>query len=310
MAHDGPSPARLFRHDVCRLDPTPTVRPAPMSAVALRRASRVNRTQARVIRRSVRHANVLLLFLALSLLPAWACRGRGAREVSAALTAEHVLREVHSRYAGKRFTHVTFVQTTTHGDGRTETWYEALAPLGRVRVDIAPLESRSGFIYRADSQYVFRDGSIVAAYADQRWLSMLVLLDLYALPLERVLERAQGLGLRLDHAHEATWRGRPVYVAGALPGDSVTQQVWYDREQLYPVRIIQGDWAKSVTYDWDIGNHVYLDGGWIERRIRIFSAGRLLVTETYDSVVTRRGLPDSLFLPTPYRAPAWRRVPR
>jgi hypothetical protein len=256
---------------------------------------------------TIRSGSVTAL-LAVLVAGASAC-GVRARTDPGILTAESVLRQVHSTYAGKRFTYVTFVQTTTHANGTTETWYEALAPLGRVRVDIAPLESRNGFMYRADSQYVFRGGAIVAAYADQRWLSMLVLLDLYALPIDRVLARARDLGVRLDRAHESTWRGRPVYVAGAIPGDVASPQIWYDREHLYPVRLIQRGWATGVVYDWDISRHVNVGGGWIEREIRIFSEGRLLVAETYDHIRARPSLPDSLFVPTPYRPPEWAKGP-
>jgi hypothetical protein len=221
------------------------------------------------------------------------------------LTGEAILRDVHGRYAGRRFTHVTFVQTTEHGGGGTEKWYEALAPLGRVRVDIAPIESRSGFIYRADSQYVFRDGRVVQQYGGQRWLSMLILLDLFALPIDRVLSRAAELGLDLSQAHRSTWLGRPVYVAGAPAGDSLSPQVWYDVEHLYPVRLIQRAWSNDTRYDWHLARHVHVGGGWIEGEILIFSGGRMLVKETYDSITPRSSLPDSLFVPSPYRSPAW-----
>lgn len=243
---------------------------------------------------------------ALIMMTLHACAGQRQREALPE-SGESILREVHARYAGKRFTQVTFVQTTRHGDGTVERWYEALAPVGRVRVDIAPLESRNGFMFRADSQYVFRDGRVEQQVGGQRWLSMLLLLDLYALPIDRVLARAAELGLRLDRAHAGTWQDRQVYVAGALPGDTVSPQVWYDREHLYPVRLIQRAWPNGTTYDWHLEKHTHVSGGWIEGEIRIFSEGRLLVTERYDSVVPREALPDSLFQPSPYRPPAWLR---
>jgi len=245
---------------------------------------------------------VVWLAILLSVSPA--CARRTMRDMEP-LTAAQVLREVHARYTGKRFTHVTFVQTTTHGDGRRETWYEALAPGGRVRVDIAPLSDRRGFIYRSDSQYVFRGGEVVEASGGQRWLSMLILLDLYSLPVDSTLARAAELGLRLGPAHTAVWQGRKVYVAGASAGDTLSPQVWYDHEHLYPVRLVQRALPDGPRYDWHIDQHVLLAGGWIERQIRIYSGDRLLVTETYDSIVPRPGLPDSLFLPVPYRPPAW-----
>lgn len=237
-----------------------------------------------------------------------ACSRQLPRDVEP-LTADRVLRDVHARYHGKRFTHVTFVQTTEHGDGRTELWYEALAPVGRVRVDIAPLDAHNGFMYRADSQYVFQDGRVTRQSGGQRWLSMLLLLDIYALPIETVLARASELGLHLGRAHENTWEGRQVYVVGADPGDSLSAQVWYDREHLYPVRLIQRALPDGPRYDWYLDRHVFLEGGWIEGRIRIFSDGRLLVTETYDRITPRSALPDSLFVPTPFRRAHWISAP-
>lgn len=222
------------------------------------------------------------------------------------LTGEQILRLVHERYTGKRFTHVTFVQTTEHGNGATDTWYEALAPLGRVRADIAPIHRRNGFMYRADSQYVFRDGQVVERYGGQRWLSMLILLDIYAMPMGDVLARTAELGMNLQRGHAGTWRGRPVYVAGALAGDTTSPQVWYDQTYLYPVRLIQRAWTNPTLYDWEIDRHLNVAGGRIEREIRIFSGGRLLVKETYDNITPRATLPDSLFIPDPYRPPAWR----
>jgi hypothetical protein len=232
-----------------------------------------------------------------------------ARVRQGASTKDHsgadVIRELHLRYTGKRFTHVTFVQTTEPSDGATETWYEALAPLGRVRVDIAPLSARNAFFYRNDSNYVLRNGSIVVAQGNQRWLSMLMLLDIYALPLEAVLRRLAELGLDVADHHDTQWRGRPVHVVGALAGDTISPQVWLDEEHLYAVRLVQRAADTGVTYVWHISEHRFLEGGWIEGEIRIFSAGRLLVRERYAEITPRPGLPDSLFQPTPYREPGW-----
>ena len=135
-------------------------------------------------------------------------------------------------------------------------------------------------------------------------------LDMYAMPLDAVLARASDLGLNLSSAHTGLWNNRDVFVAGALAGDTLSPQVWFDREHMYPVRLIQRAWSNPTVYDWHISNHLNIGGGWIEREIALYSGGRLLVRETYDSVMPRQRLPDSLFLPEPYRPPEWVRGSR
>src|SRR6478735_157960 len=50
-----------------------------------------------------------------------------------------LVQQMHDRYAGKWYNALTFVQTTTFPDGRTETWYEAMTVPGKLRIDIAPV---------------------------------------------------------------------------------------------------------------------------------------------------------------------------
>jgi hypothetical protein len=98
--------------------------------------------------------------------------GCGSRaETTESVTLENaasVFEEIHDRYVGKRFTHVTFVQRTQPAEGEVELWYEAIRPPGQVRVDEAPLEARRGLMYRTDSLYTFEDGAIDVAKGDER----------------------------------------------------------------------------------------------------------------------------------------------
>ena len=219
--------------------------------------------------------------------------------------ASALFRQIHDRYVGKRFTHVTFVQRTQPADGPVELWYEAIRPLGFVRVDEAPLEELRGLMYRADSLYTFEAGRIVVAKGDERWITMLVLVDIYALPLDSTLLRLRALRVDLAAMYETHWEGRPAVVVGAHAGDTTAAQIWYDREHLYPVRVIQPPGGGHPRVEFQISGYQFMAGGWIEGEIRIFVGGRLVTTECYAEIRPHPGLPDELFDPPTFTTRRW-----
>jgi hypothetical protein len=240
----------------------------------------------------------------LLLLAMTAC-ARSQAETARFTDASVVFRQIHDRYVGKRFTHVTFVQRTQPADGPARLWYEAIRPPGLVRVDEAPLEELRGLMYRADSLYTFEAGDIVVAKGDERWITMLVLVDVYALPVDTTLARLRALGVDLAAIHEGHWKGRPAVVVGAQAGDTTAAQIWYDREHLYPVRVIQPPGGGHPRVEFQMSNHQSIAGGWIEGEIRILVGGRLVATECYGEVRPHPGLPEELFRPQAFATARW-----
>lgn len=219
--------------------------------------------------------------------------------------ARAVFEEIHDRYVGKRFTHVTFLQRTEPAGGEVKLWYEAIRPLGYVRVDEAPLDARNGLMYRRDSLYVFRDGAVTFSAGNQRWITMLTLVDVYALPVDSTLARLASLGVDLSTMHESEWEGRPAIVIGGAAGDTTSAQVWYDREHLYNVRVIQPPGASQNRVDFRMSRFQFLSGGWIENRIDIVVGGRVVTTECYADVRAHPGLPEELYDPATFATRLW-----
>ncbi|HZI75688.1 MAG TPA: hypothetical protein VFD73_17040, partial [Gemmatimonadales bacterium] len=71
-------------------------------------------------------------------------------------SGEQLIRQMHHRYVGKWYHNLTFTQTTTFPDRPAETWYEAGSIPGKLRIDIAPLDSMNAFMYVGDSAIVFQ----------------------------------------------------------------------------------------------------------------------------------------------------------
>ena len=77
-----------------------------------------------------------------------------------------VLQRMYDAYAGKWYKTLTFVQKTSYPDARVETWYEAAEIPGKLRIDVAPLDSMKTILFRSDSIYQYDQGKINAIARD------------------------------------------------------------------------------------------------------------------------------------------------
>jgi outer membrane lipoprotein-sorting protein len=222
-----------------------------------------------------------------------------------------VLRRMHERYAGKWYKSLTFVQKTTRrlptGEQRVETWYEAGAIPGRLRIDVAPIDSGNAFMYVGDSVYVFRGGKRVAAQADRNEL-MTFGFDVYGQSPDSTAAHLAAKGFDLATVHEDTWQGRPAYVVGAkAPGDTASNQFWIDKERLVFVREIKTEQGQQGPARIEIEFNKYqpLGGGWIAPEVVIRLNGNEIMREEYSEMKADPSLPADLFTTTEYRRPAW-----
>src|SRR5271168_1770895 len=75
---------------------------------------------------------------------------------------EDVLRAMHDRHAKSWYETLTFTQksTTYNPDGTTkvETWYEALAVPGKLRIDIGTPAEGNGYLMVDGTLTIFREG--------------------------------------------------------------------------------------------------------------------------------------------------------
>lgn len=153
-------------------------------------------------------------------------------------SGEDLVRQMHERYAGKWYQTLTFVQTTTHPDQPTETWYEAGTIPGKLRIDIAPLDSMKAFMYVGDSAFVFEGGKRVAAHRDRNLL-MTLGFDVYGQAPETTIEQLKAQSIDLAKIREDTWNGTRVWVVGAGKGDTTGNQFWIEQKRLLFVRLIE-----------------------------------------------------------------------
>ena len=213
--------------------------------------------------------------------------------------------QMRERYAGKWYRTLTFVQKTTLGDGKVETWYEAAELPGKLRIDIAPLEGKNTLLFRNDSIYDFKNGALVKS---DRLIHPLMVLgfDVYAQPVETTIKQLQSLGFDLTRLHESTWQGRPAYVVGAAAGDSVTRQFWIDKERLYFVRMLEpGKKDPSARVETQFNKYIPMGQGWLETEVRFLVNGETKMLEEYTQPKAGVTLDPAIFDAGSWMPPGW-----
>ena len=89
-----------------------------------------------------------------------------------------------------------------------------------------------------------------------------------------------------------------MYVIGAPAGDTLTAQIWVDKERLLYVRSIQPssrDSTKSSEYRFD--NYVQVPHGWLSEKVLVFDDGKLVQQEEYTDVRTDGPVDPKVFVP-------------
>ena len=217
-----------------------------------------------------------------------------------------LIKAMHDRYSNKWYRTITFTQKTTlalpSGGQIVQTWYEAAALPGALRID-TDLASKGGVLYARDSSYTFNAGKLVSAAA--RVNDLLVLgFDVYTQPAPRTESVLEKEGFDLNKLHESEWQGRPVYVVGALRGDTASKQFWVDRERLLFVRLLEN--GRQGHTDTRFNYYAQYGGGWVATEVVQLVNGKRRLMEQYSGVKTDVPLSAALFDPTKWAsAPHW-----
>jgi hypothetical protein len=225
-------------------------------------------------------------------------------------SGEELIRQMHGKYEGKWYRNLTFIQTTTFPDKPAETWYEAGEIPGKLRIDIAPLDSMNAFMYVGDSAVVFQNGKRVRAAKDRNLLSTLGF-DVYGQPPESTIAQLKDQKIDLSKIREDTWRGTKVWVVGAEQGDTTTSQFWIEQKRLLFVRLIEqhksqrNPTAAPNLLDITFENYQPLGKGWVAPRCVIKVNGKELQREDYRDIKADVKLQPDLFDKETYHRPAW-----
>lgn len=213
-----------------------------------------------------------------------------------------LIRLMHDRYVAKWYKTLTFTQATVRRSAADtmihETWYESMKLPGRLRIDVGAPDGDPIIIFARDSTFVRRGSNKVVGRAGRNALLILGF-DVYTQPIERTVGVLRDEGFDLGKMHEGTWQGRRVFIVGAAPGDTTSQQFWVDAERLVFVRMI-GPLAagrpglEEVRFD----KYQPAGNGWLATYVTATRDGKLIQSEEYSDIRVNVPIPDSRMDPT------------
>jgi hypothetical protein len=225
-------------------------------------------------------------------------------------SGEDLVRQMHDRYADKWYHNLTFVQTTIYPDKPAETWYEAGTIPGKLRIDVAPIDSMNTFMYVGDSVFVFQGGKRVAAQQDRNLL-MTLGFDVYGQPTETTIRQLREQSVDLARIHEDSWRGKKVWVVGAEKGDTAANQFWIEQDRLLFVRLIESHASRKnpqappTLLDITFEDYRPLGNAWVAPRCVIKADGKEVQREDYRDIRADVKLQPDLYDPTRWHKPEW-----
>jgi hypothetical protein len=225
-------------------------------------------------------------------------------------TGEDLVRQMHARYAGKWYRTITFVQTTSHPDRPTETWYEAGTIPGKLRIDVAPADSMKAILFVGDSTVVFHGGKRAAA-RQGRNLLMTLGFDVYGQAPDTTITQLEAEGIDLSKLHADNWHGTRVWVVGAERGDTATSQFWIEQDRLLFVRLIEVQkdpkqpQAPPDLLDVTFEKYQRLGKGWVAPDVVIKVNGKEVQRETYRDIRADVPLQADLYDTGTYRKAEW-----
>jgi hypothetical protein len=225
-------------------------------------------------------------------------------------TGEDLVRQMHARYAGKWYRTITFVQTTSHPDRPTETWYEAGTIPGKLRIDVAPTDSMKAIMFVGDSTVVFKGGKRAGA-RQGRNLLMTLGFDVYGQAPDTTIAQLEAEGIDLSKLHADTWKGTKVWVVGAERGDTATSQFWIEQDRLLFVRLIEVEkdprqpQAPADLLDVTFEQYQRLGEGWVAPEVVIKVNGKEVQRETYRDIRADVPLQADLYDTETYRKAEW-----
>jgi outer membrane lipoprotein-sorting protein len=216
---------------------------------------------------------------------------------------------MHDRYTNSWYKTLTFTQKSTtynpDGTSKVETWYEALALPGKLRIDIGTPSNGDGYLLVNGTVTVFKGGKESGV---RPLVNMLLVLgfDVYGQAPETTASVITAEGYDLKKIHEDTWEGQPVYVVGAEKGDLKSKQFWVEKKRFLFVRLFQPTQADPKKFQ-DIRFEDYreLPGGWVAARVEVYVDDRKVFSEEYSDIQRNANLDPGTFDPKQFNSTHW-----
>lgn len=211
-----------------------------------------------------------------------------------------LIKAMHDRYAGKYLRTMSFLQNntryTTTGQEQKSQWYEHMEIPGKLRIAFLPASQRSGMV-QVDDRVASFDNGIRVDFRPSVNPLLLLTADVYVAPVASVMRALDSLDIDEEIIRSDVWEGKPVYVVGATAGDSTSNQLWVDKDNLRLVRFIQTNRAgeRTIVSDTRVEGYKEIQGFDVPTTFLVIRNGRPFWREQYTDVRVNEEFPPGTF---------------
>ena len=211
-----------------------------------------------------------------------------------------LLKAMHDRYGGKYLKTMSFLQNntayTTTGQEQKSQWYEHMEIPGKLRIAFLPAAQKSGMV-QVDDRVASFDNGIRVDFRPSVHPLLLLTADVYVVPVAAIMRGLDTLGVDGEIMRNDEWEGQPMYVVGAKAGDSTSNQMWIDRDNLRLVRFIQRSRAgdRTMISDIRVGGYKEIQGFEVPTEFLVLRNGRPVWREVYADVRVNEEFPPNTF---------------
>ena len=221
----------------------------------------------------------------------------------AVTNGRELIKAMNDAYKGKWYRNLTFVQQTGfYKDGKLEReqiWYEAMNLEKGLVIKFDSLTSANGFIFKNDSQFVYRDNTVINKA--RRVHDLIVLgFSVYFDSPEVTINKIKESGYNIESFRTESNNGKIEYVVG----DPATSQFWIDAKTLLFVRLQKKQSDGSVS-EIKFENYIQLGKAWIETEVVFYKDGKITMREVYSDIRTPKKLPSNLFKSNDFKSMVW-----
>jgi hypothetical protein len=217
-----------------------------------------------------------------------------------ATSSSGLIQAMHDRYEGKYLKTMSFLQNNTRytasGEEQKSQWYEHIEIPGKLRIAFLPASQESGLV-QIDDRVASFDNGIRVDFRPSINPLLLLTADVYVAPVATIIRSLDTLHVDQEVIRDAVWEGQPVYVVGAKAGDTTSNQMWVDRDNLRLVRFIQsskiGD--RMMLSDNRILGYKEIGGFDVPTEFLVIRNGKPVWREQYADVRINENFPPGTF---------------
>lgn len=206
-----------------------------------------------------------------------------------------VIGAMRRMYPSRELKSLTFTLTATDTNGADRSSLVSARLPGRFRETMLPTRQRTGSVRDRQRLALFERGKRVELVR-RTDLAALLAYDLFAQSIDSTIAQLDSSRMRFGIVREDSFDDRPVWVVGALAGDTTSSQFWVDAERWIVLRVIQRD-PRSPTRTTDVRFTQFEDHLNIPVPVRadVYRGGRLVEQRTVSNIAVNPSISTRAF---------------